>query len=154
MAALVASSATPVLAQAGNIERAVNAPPAKHSQGTGSRKPAKAATRKGVSAQTAARDANVDAWTIRDALPDHSKVARPAPTPTASGSDFGRLQLDTGSVGLQTQTLVREGYFEDGRRVPGLETEKRNTPSYFGLSLSLPTQQNSLIPVPLLPRRE
>jgi hypothetical protein len=34
----------------------------------------------------------------------------------------------------------------DGRRVPGLETDKRDPPSYFGLSLSVPTNK-SLVPI-------
>ena len=37
------------------------------------------------------------------------------------------------------------------QRVPGLETDKRNEPSYFGLSLSVPTNERL---VPLLPRPE
>ena len=79
------------------------------------------------------------------------KPSGPTP-PTASNQDFGRLQLETGSIGFSGQSQLKDGHFSDGRRVPGLETVKRDQPSYFGLSLSVPTHDNSLLPVPLPPR--
>ncbi len=53
-------------------------------------------------------------------------------------------------LGLETSTKVNTYQFGDGRRVPGLENTTRNEPSYFGLSLSTPT--NGVIPLPSLPR--
>jgi hypothetical protein len=85
-------------------------------------------------------------WSIEDALPNRLPDIDPRAPDTAARSPFGRLQLDTGSVGFETQTMTRENEFSDGRPVPGLETVKRNPPSYFGLSLSLPTESKGIIP--------
>ena len=130
-----AGLSSPAGAQAGTVERSVDVPASSGNQTT--RQPAKKTTD----------------WTINDALPKDSKAVA-NDIPTASNSQFGRLNLDTGTVGLTTQSQLKEGQFSDGRRVPGLEAEKRNPSSYFGLSVSVPTNSNSLIPVPLFPRRE
>ncbi len=153
--ALTAGLAAPAAAQADNTERALQTTASNNPQGT--RKPVKpndAAKRTG--APQAVRSGNADAWTINQALPEAPKTVRsnPAPAPEPVGSQFGRLQLETGSVGFETQTQFKDNKFSDGRTVPGLETQKRDGTSYFGLSLSLPTTGNTLIPAPIAPRRE
>lgn len=131
-------------AQAVN-DSSANSSPAKRDPAKAAHRPAKAST------NVIPGNGN---WTLNDALPAGSKAAVAKETPPAPGVDLGRLQLDTGSVGINTQTLMKEGEFSDGRRVPGLEVEKRSAPTFFGLSLSVPTADKSLIPVPLAPRPE
>jgi hypothetical protein len=53
-------------------------------------------------------------------------------------------------LGLETSTKVNTYQFSDGRRIPGLENTTRNDPSYFGLSLSTPT--NGVFAPPSRPR--
>ena len=145
----------PVAAQPGAIERSVNAPASGHQLTTG-RKPARTnnVQRTRTDSSAAARNAGRDAWSINDALPNDSK-ARVIDARSSSGSQFGRLNLDTGTVGLTTESQFKEGQFADGRRAPGLEAVKRDPPSYFGLSLSVPTTDKSLIPLlPIIPRPE
>jgi len=69
-------------------------------------------------------------------------------------SPFDPLKVDKDvSLGLQTSTQLKQYNFDDGRRIPGLENTTRNTPSYFGLSLSAPSESGTLFPPPLrLPR--
>lgn len=106
----------------------------------------------GSSANDAARGGN--AWSISDALPKDSKVVTEKASPPPAKKDFGRLQLDTGSVGLQMESQFKDGQFADGRRVPGLETVKREQPGFVGLSLSVPTSSISLFPSSSNPVRE
>jgi hypothetical protein len=140
--------------QTGNAEHSSNATSANRDQGNraAARKPAKlvAGKRIGTSEKTNARDGAGDAWTLDDALLNpRSGAARPAnDVPTPAKPLFGRIQLDTGTVGFETESMVKDNRFSDGRRVPGLEADKRNDPSYFGLSLSMPTHNNSILPVP------
>jgi hypothetical protein len=61
--------------------------------------------------------------------------------------------LETGSFGLETETALKPNQFSDGRPTPGLETVKRQDPSYFGLSLSVPTNDPLFLPL-LRPPRE
>ena len=126
----------PAAAQAGTIERSAQpANAANRDQAT--RKDVKSAAKTNATAKTSnaqragATAPGPDAWTISDALPKDSK-AIPAETPAAAKKDFGRLQLDTGSVGLQMESQFKEGQFADGRRVPGLETVKREQPGLSG----------------------
>lgn len=82
------------------------------------------------------------AWTIEDALPKNSPASRAASEEPPKGNPgFGRLQLDAGSVGVETEPKFKDNTFSDGRKVPGLEYDKRNAPSYFGLSLSVPADK-------------
>jgi len=93
-------------------------------------------------------------WSLEDALPDRQpKTARTRASDVqgASTSPLGRIPLEQGSLGFETESKFKPNEFSDGRRVPGQETVKRQEPSYFGLSLSVPTDNKSFFPVPLLP---
>ena len=52
----------------------------------------------------------------------------------------------SGTFGLETETKVKSTEFPDGRRAPGAETTTQRPPSYFGLSISVPTNDKSIIP--------
>jgi hypothetical protein len=123
---------------------------------TGAGKPAKARANKrtATSNQRKTRPAPKDPWRIDDALLTRQPGAVAGEDLTPAKPSFGRMRLDTGSFGLTTESHVKDNQFSDGRRVPGLETEKRNTPSYFGLSLSVPTRNNTLMPLPFWDRKE
>ena len=89
-------------------------------------------------------------WSLEDALPDHSSALRankPDAT-TDSRPDLGRIPLQSGagSFGLETETKVKPNQLPDGRPIPGLQSTARETPSYFGLSLSVPAGGKSLPP--------
>jgi hypothetical protein len=92
-------------------------------------------------------------WSIEDALPSHqpSAVQRQGDIPTVSRPSFGRVPAEggTGTFGLATDTKVKSNELSDGRPVPGLEANTRKPSSYLGLSLSVPTNDKSLVPVPL-----
>jgi len=93
-------------------------------------------------------------WSLEDALPDRQPKtarARASDIQGASKSPLGRIPLEQGSFGFETESKFKPNEFGDGRRVPGQETVKRQEPSYFGLSLSVPTNNKSIFPVPLLP---
>jgi hypothetical protein len=91
-------------------------------------------------------------WSLEDALPTRrSDAGSRRETPTMSTPQLGRIPLESGTFGFETETKVKSNELSDGRRVPGLETDKRDPPSYFGLSLSVPTNNKSLVPVPILP---
>jgi len=152
--ALGAAWSTPAAAQASGTERA--AQPAASSNPQGIRKPVSRgeAAKTKTNTQSAVRNSNDEAWTINHALPAGSKAVQPTPTPESPISNLGRLQLDAGSVGIETQSQFKENKFSDGRTVPGLETEKRAGSSFFGLSLQVPTTNNTWVPAPIGPRRE
>jgi len=90
-------------------------------------------------------------WSLDDALPDNSPAAqaRRAKTVTAikpaklepAKPELGRVPLRSGSgtFGVETETKVKSTEFPDGRPAPGVETTPRRPPSYFGLSISVPT---------------
>jgi hypothetical protein len=85
-------------------------------------------------------------WTIEQALPGRPPAqAREVPQPTTHG--FGRVPLDSGSFGFETKSQFKQNEFSDGRKVPGLETTKREDPSYFGLSLQMRTNNVPLLPL-------
>jgi hypothetical protein len=92
-------------------------------------------------------DAATRAWTLDQALPGKPSAYSDAP---ASRPQFGRVPLESGSLGLETKTQLRDNEFADGRKVPGLETTKRNEPSYFGLSLSVPANDPGFFRLPRL----
>jgi hypothetical protein len=92
-------------------------------------------------------------WSLDDALPANSpaaqsretKPARPVKSDLSKSDsakpDLGRLPLRDrpGSFGIETETKVKSTEFPDGRPAPGVETTQRRPPSYFGLSISVPT---------------
>jgi hypothetical protein len=92
-------------------------------------------------------------WSIEDALPSHQPgaVQSQKAVPTVSRPGVGRVPVEggTGTFGLSTDNKVKSGELYDGRRAPGLETETHNPPSYLGLSLSVPTNEKSILPVPV-----
>jgi hypothetical protein len=156
----------PAIAQTGTTERSSGAATANRDQParknsdqaaaktpakTSAKTPAKSTPQTASSASDAARG---NAWSISDALPKDSKAVTEKASPPPAKTDFGRLQLDTGSVGLQMESQLKEGRFADGRRVPGLETVKREDPGFVGLSLSVPTGGTSFFPTAILPARE
>lgn len=61
--------------------------------------------------------------------------------PDSAKPDLGRLPLRDrpGSFGIETETKVKSTEFPDSRPAPGAETTQRRPPSYFGLSISVPT---------------
>jgi hypothetical protein len=153
----------PAIAQTGTTERSSGAATANRDQSarkntngaaakTSAKTSAKSTPLTASGAGDAARGGN--AWSISDALPKDSKAVTEKASPPPPKKDFGRLQLDTGSVGLQMESQFKEGQFADGRRVPGLETVKREQPGFVGLSLSVPTGGDSLFPTSIFPVRE
>lgn len=91
-------------------------------------------------------------WSLDDALPANSPAAQSQKTKTAPAKRvqskpdtekpaLGRLPLSNGagSFGIETETKVKTTAFPDGRPAPGVETTQRRPPSYFGLSISVPT---------------
>lgn len=65
---------------------------------------------------------------------------------------LGRVPLETGTFGLSTGKQYSTTAFSDGRVTPGFENIQTKSPSYFGLSLSVPTDKQRLFPLPFLPR--
>ena len=133
------------------LNRATKDRPAAH-------KPANQAAAKpraAASGQSNALAPDGKSWSIEDALPNPQPGAAPrqGDVPTVSRPSFGRVPVEggTGTFGLATDTKVKSNELSDGRRVPGLETDTRNPPSYLGLSLSVPTNDKSIVPVPVLP---
>jgi hypothetical protein len=79
-------------------------------------------------------------WSLEDALPTRrtdASVKREIPTITSP--QLGRIPLESGSFGFETETKVKSNELSDGRRVPGLETVKRDPPSYFANSAAVGT---------------
>lgn len=73
--------------------------------------------------------------------------AKEAPQPAPR--TLGRIPFETGSIGLSTDRRYSNTAFSDGRVTPGFENIQTKSPSYFGLSLSVPTDKTS-IPLPPL----
>ena len=85
-------------------------------------------------------------WSIEDALPSQSSALRaPAPASASGASNLGRIPLQQGSVGFETETKVKPNQLPDGRPIPSLTTT-REPPSYLGFSLSVPTDSKSILP--------
>jgi hypothetical protein len=104
----------------------------------------------------APKEAATEPWTLEHALPggpNSAAAASKRAVPTLSSPQLGRIPLETGSFGLETETALKPNQFSDGRPTPGLETVKRQDPSYFGLSLSVPTNDPLFLPL-LRPPRE
>jgi hypothetical protein len=104
----------------------------------------------GVAKKPAPTAAAPEPWTLEHALPGGPNGARRATqreVPTLSSPRLGRIPLETGSFGIETETQLKPNQFYDGRPTPGLETVKNNEPSYFGLSLSVPTNDPLFLPL-------
>jgi hypothetical protein len=90
-------------------------------------------------------------WTLQDAMPDHSASMRYYAPENTAASGLGRVPLRSGpgTFGIATETKTRSDLLPDGRPIPSLDRSSRQTPSYVGLSLSVPTSDKALnIPVP------
>ena len=90
-------------------------------------------------------------WTLQDALPDHSAAMRYDAPETTSEPGLGRVPLQSGpgTFGIDTETKTKEYHLPDGRPIPSLDRSSRQTPTYVGLSLSVPTNDKALnFPVP------
>ena len=83
-------------------------------------------------------------WSIEDALPGNSKAVR-APDAPSPLSNLGRVPLRTGagSFGFETETKYKSDKLPDGRPIPAPPLTKERNTSYFGLSLSVPTGNDS-----------
>jgi len=162
-AMLVAGAAAPIQAQQAGVNAGgtVTGTSTGLNRGTKDRpaaqKPSKqtAAKPRAVSGQSNAVAPDGKPWSIEDALPNHrpSAVQRQTDVPTVSRPSIGRVPVEggTGTFGLATDTKVKSNELSDGRRVPGLEADTRNPSSYLGLSLSVPTNDKSIFPVPVPP---
>jgi hypothetical protein len=160
--ALLAGAAPVVAQQAGN-PGAAGASSVAGSQRTQSNKvvapkPSKRAASKrrvAVPAIPDAREQQPKPWSLEDALPSKRSSASPwtEKFPTISTPRFGRVPLEQGqgSFGFETETNVKANELSDGRPVPGLEATTRDSPSYFGLSLSVPSHDKSFLPAPVVP---
>ena len=69
--------------------------------------------------------------------------------PQVNQPTLGRIPFETGTIGLTTNKQYNNTMFSDGRITPGFENVQRKDSSYFGLSLSVPTDRTS-IPLPPL----
>ena len=70
--------------------------------------------------------------------------------PSVIQPTLGRIPFETGSIGLSTDTKFKTMELPDGRRTPGFENVQRKDSAYFGLSLSVPTDKQSIFPLPPL----
>jgi hypothetical protein len=107
-----------------------------------------------ASAQPRAGETPNRPWSIEDALPSDSKALRLAPEPANKpDAALGRIPLKSGpgSFGFETETQIKPDRLPDGRPVPGFETSARQNQSYLGLSLSVPTDAKTIIPMPVAP---
>jgi hypothetical protein len=111
------------------------------------RAPAKAAAKKRQArpAGNVPAQAEPEQWSIKDALPKNSRALAPNDDPKAK-TPIGRLPWQSGSVGFETDTKIKSTEFPDGNRLPGADSSGKQPPSYLGLSLSLPTNDKSLLP--------
>jgi hypothetical protein len=86
-------------------------------------------------------------WTIDDALPSRTRTSEPG---RLSTPELGRVPVEGGSFGFSTETKMDPYRTPDGSRIRGLESTKSD-PSYLGLSLSVTTDNKSLLPRSILP---
>ncbi len=112
-------------------------------------KPAQPASRTTSNARPADKAARP--WSLQDALPNNSSALRASKSEVAPkpGPGLGRvpLQSGAGSFGFETETKVDPNKLPDGQPVPGPESTSKQSPSYLGLSLSVPTDK-LLVPQP------
>lgn len=142
------AGAVPVTGSAQQLDKPARA--AKSDQGAAASRPGtKPIERTKRSQNSRATETQAQQWTLQDAMPDHSAAMRYY-APETTG-EFGRVPLQSGpgSFGFTTDNKIKANQLPDGRTVPSLETSSRQSPSYVGLSLSVPTSDKSLhIPVP------
>ena len=77
------------------------------------------------------------------------KTPKPATEP---GPGLGRVPLQSGSFGLETDTQLKAYQFPDGRNVLDKGIKNASQPSYFGLSVTVPTDSKTFSP--FLPRSD
>lgn len=75
-----------------------------------------------------------------------SSQPRSKPVPQFEQPQLGRIPLETGSFGFSSQTNMKSDRFPDGTRLPGPEHTRASDPSYFGLSLTVPTHDKMFSP--------
>lgn len=114
-------------------------------------KPAPAKPKTKTQADTTKRakvpPAAANAATIQRSTPPQVTPREPLPPPT-----LGRIPFENGSLGVATNKSYSTTVFSDGRVTPGFENVQTKDPSYFGFSLSVPTTNKSIFPLPLLSR--
>ena len=75
--------------------------------------------------------------------------ARLRQTPTITPEPLGRVRLENGSFGFDSETRMKANEFPDGQRTLNIEPTKRQAPSYLGLSLTVPNETKQFpLPVP------
>jgi hypothetical protein len=81
------------------------------------------------------------------------RIQKPKPA-TEKGAGFGRVPFEAGSFGFESDTKLKTSEMPDGSRTRGWDKglKNANSPSYFGLSLTVPTDSRTF--APLLPRPE
>lgn len=130
------------MALAAGISAAVSAEPldnsARAAPAARSVKPATAGQRAPVSQTIGARNTQARSWSIEDALPDKSSALNAPSTGKPQQTEFGRIPLHTGTLGIETKSQVNSYELPEARRIPSLEN-LHSKPSYLGLSLSVPT---------------
>ena len=99
----------------------------------------------------AAAEQGTDYWAINTDVGKYANTSRDSDRPAATTRERGRVPLQTapGSVGFTSDT-VKSGQFSDGRAVPGMDRYTQDPQTYVGLSLSVPSSNNSF-PLPGLP---
>jgi hypothetical protein len=147
LAAAVFVAAVPAIGAAQQV--AMPAPAAKANRGAATKalKPAQR-TASSTKAETRGRP-----WMLQDAMPDHSASLRYYAPENTSEPGLGRVPLRSGAgtFGIATETKTKEYQLPDGRPIPSLDRSSRQTPTYVGLSLSVPTSDKALnFPVPLV----
>lgn len=96
----------------------------------------------GTARSSTAKNARAEAphhWSIKDALPEHSSAISTRDSDTATKSTFGRIPLQSGTLGFETETKIKSTEYPDGQRMPGVDTNAHTPPSYLGFSFSMPT---------------
>lgn len=70
--------------------------------------------------------------------PERARVKDPRERPTRP---LGRVPVETGSFGFETNKKLKSDQFPDGRPLPGIESQRReNNSPFLGLSISVPTR--------------
>jgi hypothetical protein len=92
-----------------------------------------------------------DSWKIDYALPEYEGGGRRSAEPVAvrerTPLDRRRLDNGPGSIGFSSGSGANPGQLSDGRSVPGMERyNQQPNGGYAGLSLSVPTLNNTLVP--------
>jgi hypothetical protein len=129
-------------------QQAIERGAAQNSQPGGVKKPTKPVTAKPAAARSLdMRAPQTPQWTLDDALPSRTRTRE---TPIVSSPALGRVPVEGGSFGFSTETKVDPYRTPDGNRIRGLDTGKAD-PSYLGLSLSVTTDDKSMLPRTIFP---